>query len=88
LNALKAMNIARRKAGKNCVSIVRPGTNNNTGNGLKSFRIKIRANVAKSTDVKVGRRADVGNVTIKIEITGSPAGLCRVNGVCRSSAEA
>jgi len=24
--------------------------------------------VAKSTDVKVGRRADVGNVTIKIEM--------------------
>jgi len=25
--------------------------------------------VAKSTDVKVGKRADVGNVTIKIEMT-------------------
>jgi len=66
LNALKAMNIARRNASENCVDIVQPGTNNSTGNGLTSFRIKIRANVAKSTDVKVGRRADVGNVTIKI----------------------
>jgi len=42
--------------------------NNSTGNGLRSFRIKIRVNVAKSTDKKVGRRADVENVTIKIEM--------------------
>jgi len=44
------------------------GTNNSTGNGLGSFRIKIRVNVAKGTDVKVGRKAEVGNVTIKIEM--------------------
>jgi len=63
------MNIARRNAGENCVGIVQPGTNNSTRNGLRSSRIKIRANVAKSTDVKVGkRRGDVGNVTIKIEM--------------------
>jgi len=62
------MNIARRNTGENWVGIVQPGSNNSTGNGLRSFRINIRANVAKSTDVKVGRRANVGNVTIKIEM--------------------
>jgi len=68
LNALKSMNIARRNVGENGVGIVQPGSNNSTGNGLGSFRMKIRANLAKSTDVKVGRRADVGNATIKIEM--------------------
>jgi len=63
-----AMNIARRNAGENWIGIVQPASNNSTGNGFRSSRTKIRANVAKSMDVKVGRRADVGNVTIEIEM--------------------
>jgi len=30
--------------------------------------MKIRANVGKSSAVKIGRKADVGNVTITIEM--------------------
>jgi hypothetical protein len=66
LNA--TMNIVRRNAGEKMNWHNQPGTNNSTGNGLRSSRIKIRANVAKSTYVKVGRIADVGNVMIEIEM--------------------
>ena len=68
MNALKTMDIARRNAGKNWIGIIHSGTKNSTGNGVRSFPVKIRANVAKSTDMKVGRRADVGNMFIEIEM--------------------
>ena len=46
--------IARGNAGENRVSIFQSGTNNCTSNSLRSFKIKIQANVADNTDVKVG----------------------------------
>ena len=46
--------------------LFQPETSNSTGNGFKSFRIEMKANKVKSTDLKVGRRADVGNILIKI----------------------
>ena len=63
------MDIARRNAGKDLIGIIQSGTNNSAGNGLRSFQVKIRADMAKSTAMKVGRRADVGNMLIEIEMT-------------------
>jgi len=37
-------------------------------NGLKSYQIKIWPNVVESMDMKVGGRADVGNMLIKLEM--------------------
>jgi len=61
------MDIARRNAGKNGIDEILSGTNDNTGDGLGRFWLKKRANMAESTDRKVGWRADVGNILIKIE---------------------
>ena len=69
MNTLKTMNIARRNTGKNRVCIIQSRTNNRTGDGLRSFAIKIRANVVENTDMKVGWRADVRNTFVEIEMT-------------------
>ena len=68
MSALKPMDIARRNASKNRIGIIQSGTNNSTYNSLISFQVKIRANVAKSTNMIIGRRADVRNVFIEIEL--------------------
>jgi hypothetical protein len=60
--------MVRRNSSKNRIGIIQSGTNNSTGNSLRSFQVKIRANVAKSTNMIVGRRADVRNVFIEIEL--------------------
>ena len=59
------MNIAHRNAGENWIGIIQLGTNNSTRNRPESFRIKLRANEVKSTDVK---REDGGNVMIEMEM--------------------
>ena len=58
----------RRNSSKNRISIIQSGTNNSTGNSLRSSQVKIRANVAKSMNMIVERRADVRNVFIEIEL--------------------
>ena len=65
---MKTMNIARRNAGMGRNGVIQSGTNNSTGNGFRSFRIKMRENMAKCTYKKVGRRADVGNELFEIEM--------------------
>ena len=62
------MDIACVNADDNWIGIIQPGTDNSAGNSLTSCRVKIWANVANSTDVEIRRRADSGNVMIKIEM--------------------
>jgi len=54
LNALKTMDIERRNAGRNGIDIILSGTNNSTGNGLGSFGVKKRANIAERMNATTG----------------------------------
>jgi len=60
------MDIARRNSGMNGIDIIYSGTT--IAQAMVLDWVKKRANMAKSTDMEKGWRADVGNVLIKIQM--------------------
>jgi len=60
------MDIARWNTSKDWISIIKSRIVKYTG--LSSFGVKKKTNVAESTDMKVGRWADVGIMVVEAEV--------------------